>query len=171
MVETSDKVKKIEEEISNFLYNWSFLQRTRAPSPAILNQFIFNPVLTQSEIRERSNFSIAKVYKELNGLVNMKLIKKERNSFSNEVLYSMERIDIALVNYMVGNAEKLIDWIPKFKEMKHLLRKNKSKLEYLNGYGEIAKWTNFFSNILKFYELSYQILMNIKEELEQKGTF
>ena len=163
----STNVKKVMEDILDFLANWSFLQRSNAPSPSVLNQFIFNPELTQSEIRELSNLSIAKVYKELNRLLDMKLIEKTRKPSSNEVLYSMQRIDLALMNYMAENSKKIMNWMPKFKEMQDILHKNKSNFKDLDGYSEIVKWTNFFYKISEFYMLSYHILIGKKKELER----
>lgn len=158
-------VHEIQQEIMSFLKNWSFFQRSNAPSANILSLFIFNPKLNQEEIKSLSGLSVAKVYKELKRLIYLGVVSKNRDKSTNQVFYTMDRIDIALIELIANNSQKLADWGPKFKKMRRELRSKKSEYSKLTGYSIIVSWTNLFSQLTKTYERVYKYLINSKKML------
>lgn len=160
-------LQQIERKFIEFLTNWSFLKRETGPSPMLLGYFITREELTQQDLQKLTNYSVSKLYKELKILLDLHLIKKDE-SRRPKVYYSIKRVDLSILTYMINNATKILQWKPKLIEINSKIMKNRNKWKQLQGFTEIDSWIKRLIKLTSLYKHSLRMLERVKKNLLNK---
>ena len=136
------EIKKIEDEIIEYLMK-SSLGKSRDPFTAkILFYFLTRRDLTQRVLKELTGFSGGKISQVVNDLVKLGMVDIVNRSSSGEITYSMDSIQSE--NFRRGNnlIKTSLSWEDKLKAIKKELRRDKEVLQDLTGYDKIKKVIN-----------------------------
>jgi len=158
----SPKIKKIENEIIQFLSE-SPLFFTKDPFiNQIRSYFITRKSLTQKEIRTLTKLSTGKISQVLKKLIHWKIIEKTEVSSSGEYTYSMESIEKSFINYFNILIDQIIQWVKPLQEIEEILIKREDELKNQKGYDKFSYLVPLF---LKAIKLNIDVMEDFKDAL------
>ncbi|MFW9785813.1 MAG: hypothetical protein ACFFFB_26245 [Candidatus Heimdallarchaeota archaeon] len=156
------EIKRIENEIIDYLLN-SIISTARGKiTSTLLFYFITRKYLTQKKLQELTGYSAGKISQEINNFIELNLIKISENSKPR--IYSMESIMAETFSRAINLLKINVKWEPKLLKIKRELEENKKILEKLNGYEKIKNVVE--ENLFRFS--GYKKIINLWEDLKKK---
>jgi len=158
----SPEIKKIEDEIFNFLLKFPIYSIRGKITSKILFYFITRKDLTQSELQSLTGFSAGKISQVLNNFIEYNLIKISKRS--KPWIYSMESIVVESFSRAITLLKANVKWETKFLELKKELEINRDELQKLNGYDKVKDFLEV--NLIRFS--GYKVVIKMWEDLKKK---
>lgn len=156
------EIIKIENEIIEKLSTYTVFSVRGEITSKILFYFITRKDLTQSKLRDLTNFSAGKISQELNNLLEFNLIKITKDS--KPWIYTMESVVAETFSRAISLLKTNIKWEEKFLEIKKDLEDNREELQKLNGYDKVKDFLEL--NLLRF--AGYKSIIKLWEDLKKK---
>jgi len=145
-------VRKIEEEVVDFLLNSPIYSTRNEITSKILIYIILRKEITQNLLKNLTGYSSGKISQELNNLVGSGMIIRKKIPGVRKKLYtfkSVEQISTARIKNII---KTMVKWQDDFDEMREEMITKRSKLESMNGYDNILKVIDFYIPAIKVYE-------------------
>ncbi len=159
----SADVKRIEQEIVNFLVESPIFIGRIPKSIVIKAYFVTRKSLTQKTLKKLTGYSSGTISQELRNMIKQGIIEKSQVSSSGEITYTMNSIRLGLINSNINTINETAIYMENILlGIKSELEKQKKELEELRGFQEIYKIVNLFLYSVGF---SKSLLGLLEEEL------
>lgn len=163
MTEVFDsEIKKIEDEIIEYLLNSAVFAARGKITSKILFYFITRKNLSQIELQRLTGYSAGKISQELNDFVELDLVKISKKS--KPWIYSMKSIVTEMFSRGINLLKINLRWEPQFLEIKKELEDNQAELQKLNGYDKVKDFLE--ENLTRF--AGFKIVLKLWEDLKKK---
>lgn len=159
------EIKKIEEDVIQFLVNLPLFMGEKPIYSIIKAYFITREELTQSALKELTGFSSGAISQELNKLIKKDLIKITKTSSKGRKVYSMKSVVSAFITLYTNTFKDIPKWEKELQGIKSELEKHREELKDLNGYNSIYKWVNIFLRTMPLTQLVTNLLKEEKAAL------
>jgi len=156
-------LKKIEEDVMDFFMHQSAYSILKSHEIIFFVYFITRKILTQKKLRKLTGLSSGKVSQVLKNLLDVNLIEKVDKKVLQKFLpiekilkihYMMITFQRSFMMSGVKSGVDLSNWEEKFKEIAFELKRDKQKLEKLNGYHEVFEQINNLLSVMQLHKKS-----------------
>ena len=162
----NDEIKVIEDDVIDFFtYTPMFFGKTELFSKTFA-YFITRKTLTQKKIRELTGLSAGKVSQEISTLLNYGIIEILKKSNTGQITYQMKSVISAFLKISSNILSEYMKWKYKIERLKSELEEQREELKMFNGYQEILKFANYFTEVLPIYEKLYYAIVKIRNKLK-----
>ena len=155
-------IREIEKEIINYLLKSIISSARGTITSTILFYFVTRKDLTQSELKDLTQYSVGKISQEIKNFVDLGVIKVSKRSKPR--IYSMESIMAETFSRAINLLKINIKWEPKLSEIKDELETKKQELLNLDGYENIKNIVE--ENLFRIS--GYKKVVNLWEDLKKK---
>lgn len=145
-------VRKIEKEIVDYLIQSPLYSTRNEITSRILLYIIFRKETTQNILKNLTGYSSGKISEELNNLVDSGMIIRKKIPGIRKKVYTFESVEQISTTRVKNIITALLKWEGELDKMKNEMETNRSKLEKMNGYGNILKVIDFYLPAIKLYE-------------------
>ncbi len=155
-------IREIEKEIINYLLKSIISSARGTITSTILFYFITRKDLTQSELKDLTQYSVGKISQEIKNFVDLGVIQVSKRSKPR--IYSMESIMAETFSRAINLLKINIKWEPKLLEIKEELETKKQELLNFDGYENIKNIVE--ENLFRIS--GYKKVVNLWEDLKKK---
>jgi DNA-binding transcriptional regulator GbsR (MarR family) len=155
-------IREIEKEIINYLLKSIISSARGTITSTILFYFITRKDLTQSELKDLTQYSVGKISQEIKNFVDLGVIQVSKRSKPR--IYSMESIMAETFSRAINLLKINIKWEPKLLGIKEELEIKKQELLNLDGYENIKNIVE--ENLFRIS--GYKKVVNLWEDLKKK---
>jgi DNA-binding transcriptional regulator GbsR (MarR family) len=155
-------IREIEKQIINYLLKSIISSARGTITSTILFYFVTRKDLTQSELKELTQYSVGKISQEIKNFVDLGVIKVSKRSKPR--IYSMESIMAETFSRAINLLKINIKWEPKLLEIKEELVTKKQELLNFDGYENIKNIVE--ENLFRIS--GYKKVVNLWKELKKK---
>jgi DNA-binding transcriptional regulator GbsR (MarR family) len=166
LVEFDPEIKKIEDEIKQFLLSFPLFALSMSITSLIKVYFITRENLTQDTIRELTKRSKGKISQELKKLLDQGFIEKSSISSKGEITYTMKSASRAFIMNFLNSQKEIFGFFNEINDLKDEMDSEKEALNGLLGYNYIYDVFSLFSSSLPLVETVIEELENEFERLE-----
>lgn len=153
------KVKKIEDDIINFVMNSRLFTGKDTISLLVLGYFLTRRVLTQKDLKNLTGLSTGKISRELNRLIYLGYIEKQLTRGS-QTYYHIKSAKLSLFPYISEFLNVVKKWELRFEQIKKQIEENNTEFEQYENFKTI-------SEIVKQYLQSVPHIKSIIKEMEK----
>ncbi len=137
------KVKKIEDDIINFIMNSRLFSGKDTISLLVLGYFLTRRVLTQKDLKDLTGLSTGKISRELNRLIYLGYIEKQPTKGS-QTHYHIKSAKLSLFPYISEFLNVVKKWELSFKQIKKQIEENNTEFEQYENFKTISEIVNFY---------------------------
>jgi len=160
------EIKKVEDEIIQFLLSYPLFALSMSISSLIKVFFITRENLTQDMIRELTKRSKGKISQELKKLLDQGFIEKSSISSKGEITYTMKSASRAFIMNFLNSQREIFGFFNEINELKEEMDLEKEKLGEHHGYKDIYDVLSLFSSSLPLVETVIQELEKEYKRME-----
>ncbi len=160
------EICKIEEEIINFMLKLPLFTSKDQIFVKLFGYFITRQYLTQDLLKDLTGLSAGKISQELNGFLEMGLIKRKRSDDSKKYIYYTDTASKFFLKFTKSILENTIKWEQEFNRIISELEENKKNLEKLEGFNPLYEVFTYFISIIGKYQKGITLLDGYMKELD-----
>ncbi|TXT58201.1 MAG: hypothetical protein BAJALOKI2v1_420023 [Promethearchaeota archaeon] len=168
MIEFDPEIRKIEEDVVDFLIDSQILFGEKHSSALILSRFITRKDLTQAKLRELTEMSPGTISQELNSLVERGMITEKARSPRGEITYTMDSIINCLTTSFYHSIKDYLKYEKEFKQMRKDLEDYREEFKDQDAYEQIYNLIMIYLRFFPITEKVLEMLNKKQQELENK---
>ncbi|MHA1147532.1 MAG: hypothetical protein ACTSR8_04750 [Promethearchaeota archaeon] len=156
--ELSPKFIDFESDFIDFFMTTPIFLGKREIFSKTLGYFITRRHLTQSDLRELTGLSAGKISQDINTLLDVGTIEISEISKTGEITYERKSIIASFFTISRSILNVYLKWKKRLEEIDSELRKEKKKLEKLNGYNNITKVLRMYLELMPHFEKMSEVV-------------
>jgi len=166
--EFDPELRRLEEEIVQFLLNSYFYTGQKSSFTTIKSYFITRRDLTQDMLIKLTGLSRGTISQELKGLLDMGVIERSKVSNTGEITYTLKSVEFAFIHHFVNTYKTILEFDKELAKLKNDMDLNKNELENTNGFKDIYQIVSIFGKAMPFTLKLMEILEKELAILEKK---